>query len=95
MTNFTEIRIEVLIDNNQTRVRDEIIPSKEALKLATADFNPSGDHGITLIKIVSAALIQLIIDHGTGLSSRFAMQKTQEAKMWAVQSVVDKNESEE
>ena len=93
MTNC-EVRIVVLIDDGIDMIEETIDPSPQALKLATVAFNPSNNEKIDFIKIVSAALIQLVEDHGHGRSASIAKTKTQEAKMWGVQSVIDKIESE-
>ena len=93
MTNC-DVGVVVLIDDGIDMIEENIKPSPKALKLATVAFNPSNDRRIDFIKIVSAALIQLIEDHGHGRSASIAKTKTQEAKMWGVQSVIDKTQSD-
>ena len=92
-----EIRIEVAVsggglDGTKNTI---IIPDAEALSLATVDFNPSGDDGIFLVKAVSAALMQLILDLGHGRAASLARTKIEEAKMWGVKSVVDKLQADQ
>ena len=91
MTNFPEILIEVTVNG----VIEEIEPSPKALKLATVDFNPSNDERIDLVKIVAAAFIQLVLDHGEGRAANVAMTRIEEAKMWTVLSVIHKMDTTE
>ena len=90
---MNDIRIDVAVSGRDIADTTIIVPGDEAQSQATFDFNPGGDHSITVLKAVSAEFLQLMIDHGHGRTASLARTRLEEAKMWGVKSIVDKLDS--